>query len=249
MQLRKIGVIRSEYSRRKSVPRLGAPGAVELFPEYLDGLHQIEKHSHLWVLVWMDQAERDVLQVTPRGVADKSPAGLHGVFAVRSPVRPNPIGMTLGRVLSVQGLRIEFDRLDFVDGTPVLDLKPYFLSRDAIFSASNTQIGRPLDRDALHESLRAQAENYHGSVDREVELAVDVMTHFRADVLDMVEPAGLYVTAPLDRPVLVDALIGMTRVSLGRGTFRFGPPRTVRFEYDAERIEYDLPPTGGFRRV
>ena len=249
MQLRSIGRVRSGYSARKSVPRLGGPGAVELFSEYRDGLLRLEKHSHLWVLVWLDQAERDELQVTPRGVADKGPRGLHGVFAVRSPVRPNPIGMTLGRVLRVEGLRIEFDRLDFVDGTPVLDLKPYFLSRDAVFSARNAQIGQPHDRDALRESLFMQAVNYHGQADRELELAVDLFTDFRAAVLDMAEPEGLAVTIPLDRPVLIDALIGMARVSLGRGTLRFGPPRTVRFEYDTTTIEYELTTPSGFRRL
>jgi len=248
MILRQIGTIRSEYNERKSVPRLGGPGSVELLPEYSDGLHRLEKHSHLWVLVWLDQAKRDVLQVIPRGVSDGAPEGLHGVFAVRSPVRPNPIGLTLGRVLRAEGLRIDFDRLDFVDGTPVIDLKPYFLSRDNVFSARNSQIGRPPAREVLRKALLLQAINYHGRTDREVELAVDLFTDFRADILDMVEPTNLWVTAPLDRPVLVDALIGMTRVSLGRGTLRFGPPRTVRFEYDAETVEYELT-ASGFRRV
>ncbi len=101
MQLRQIGAVRCEYRERKSVPRLGAPASVELLPNYVEALHRLEKHSHLWVLAWLDKAERDVLQVTPRGVADRGPEGLHGVFAVRSPVRPNPIGLTLGRVLRV----------------------------------------------------------------------------------------------------------------------------------------------------
>ncbi|MCP5110665.1 MAG: tRNA (N6-threonylcarbamoyladenosine(37)-N6)-methyltransferase TrmO, partial [bacterium] len=223
MELRQIGAIRSEFKRRKGVPRLGGPGTVELFAPFGRGLHRIEKNSHLWVLVWMDQAERDILEVTPRGVTDRGPEGLHGIFAVRSPVRPNPIGLTLGRVLRVDGLHIHFDRLDFIDGTPVIDLKPYFLSRDAIYSASNTQIGKPANRDALRESLRLQAENFHGAATADTELAVDLYTHFRADLLDMVEPSNLHVTVPLDRPQLVDAFIGMTRATVGRGTLDFGP--------------------------
>jgi len=249
MQFRQIGTVSCDYADRESVPRLGGPTAVELFPEYSDGLLRLEKHSHLWVLVWLDQAQRDILQVTPRGVADAGPDGLHGVFAVRSPVRPNPIGLTLGRVLRVEGPRIEFDRLDFTDGTPVIDLKPYFVSRDAVFSARNAQIGQPADRDTLRESLLLQAADYHGSIDREVELAVDLFTDFRADVLNMMEPERLSVTAPLDRPTIIDALIGMTRVSLGGGTLRFGPPRTVRFGYSTNTVEYELTTSYTFRRL
>lgn len=246
MELKQIGTVRSASRERASVPRLGGPGGVELFPEYLDGLLRVNKHSHLWVLVWLDQAERGILQVTPRGVADEGPTGLHGVFSVRSPVRPNPIGMTLARVLRIEGPRIDFDRLDFVDGTPVIDLKPYFLSRDAVFSARNEQIGRPADRDALREALRMQAENFHGPSEPDLELAVEILTHLRADVLGMVEPVELRVTAPLDRPVLVDALAGMTRASLGRGTLAFGPPGTVRFEHAGGRVEYYLEDGGAF---
>ncbi len=240
--LHPIGVVRSAFKQRKAVPRLGAPAAVELFPDYVPGLHRLEKHSHLWVLVWLDKAERDILQVIPRGIAGQAPENLHGVFAVRSPVRPNPIGMTLARVLGVSGPRIDFDRLDFMDGTPVLDLKPYFLSRDAVFSARNEQIGKPADPDTLRESLLLQAVNFHGETCPDLELAVDILTHFRADILGLVEPRGLRVTVPLDRPHLIDAFIGMTRATPGRGTLLFGPPDTVRLDHDAGAREYQLTP-------
>ena len=88
------------------MPPLGAPAAVDLFPEFADGLLRFEKHSHIWVMAWLDGAERDVLQVTPRGVRDRGPDGLHGVFSVRSPARPNPIGLTAARVLRVEGTRM-----------------------------------------------------------------------------------------------------------------------------------------------
>lgn len=222
------------------MPRLGAPASVELLPDYVEALHRLEKHSHLWVLAWLDKAERDVLQVTPRGVADRGPKGLHGVFAVRSPVRPNPLGLTLGRVLRVNGPVVEFDRLDFLDGTPVIDLKPYFLPRDAVFSAMNVQIGRPANREALREALLMQAVNFHGERCPELELAVDVFTDFRAGVLEMAEPRSLRVTVPMERPKLVDAFVGMTRATLGRGTLRFGPANRVRLQHDTSVVEYEL---------
>jgi tRNA-Thr(GGU) m(6)t(6)A37 methyltransferase TsaA len=238
--LKPIGLVRSSVKSRKEMPRLGAPGAVELFEEFRPGLLRLEKHSHLWVLAWMDEAERDLLQVIPRGVEERIPENLHGVFAVRSPARPNPIGLTLGRILGVNGARIELDRLDFVDGTPVVDLKPYFVGRDMIYSASNIQIGRPANREAAREALAAQAVNFHGELCAELELGVDLYTDFRAEVLDFEEPASLRVTAPADRPHLLDALMGMTRASFGRGTLALGEPGTVRFEHDGRVTTYEL---------
>jgi len=152
--LQPIGLVRSSVRSRKQMPRLGAPAAVELFEEFRPGLLRLEKHSHLWVLAWMDEAERNLLQVIPRGVEEGGPENLHGVFAVRSPVRPNPIGLTLARIVGVAGARIEFDRLDFVDGTPVVDLKPYFVARDMIYAATNVQIGRPTGRPPARRSRR-----------------------------------------------------------------------------------------------
>ena len=122
------------------MPPMGAPATIEVLPEFGDGLFRIEKHSHIWVLAWLDRADRGLLRVVPRGVAPTEPDALHGVFAVRSPVRPNSIGLTATRVLGVDGLRVDVEPLDFLDGTPVVDLKPYFSSRDLIFSAGNAQI-------------------------------------------------------------------------------------------------------------
>jgi tRNA-Thr(GGU) m(6)t(6)A37 methyltransferase TsaA len=247
MTLQPIGVVRSGYKERKSVPRLGGSASVELFPEYLDGLHRWEKHSHLWVLVWLDQAERDILQVVPRGITEPSDANLHGVFSVRSPVRPNPIGMTLAKILGVEGRRIAFDRLDFMDGTPVIDLKPYFLSRDAVFAARNEQIGRPVNREALRESLRMQALNFFGAEDRDLELAVDMFVEFRADLLDYVEPANLRITVPLHRPVLADAFMGMARVTPGKGTLNFASDSAVKIVSEAAEVEFELT-AGGYNQ-
>ena len=240
LTLHPIGLVRSPYQERKAVPRLGGKAAVELFPEYVDGLLRLERHSHLWVFVWLDRAQRDVLQVIPRGIVERNPANLHGVFAVRSPVRPNPIGLTLARVVRIEGPRIEMDRLDFMDGTPVVDLKPYFLSRDAVYAARNEQIGRPASRDALRESLLMQALNFAGDAAPDVELAVDLYTHFRADLLDFIEPRDLSITVPSTRAEMIDAFIGMTRCTPGRGSLRMAPEAVVRLEHDGGRAEYDI---------
>lgn len=216
--LRFIGRVRSEVKERKAMPAFGAPATVELFPEFSDGLWRIEKHSHLWVFAWlMDRPERDLLQVTPRGVSPDAPDAAHGVFAVRSPARPNPIGLTAARVIRREGLVLAFDRLDFMDGTPVVDLKPYFASRDLIFCASNASIGRPRDREGLVESLLIQALNFAPTHHPDVDLAVALLADFRIETMDWKEPAEWSVVAPAARPHIIDGLIGMTRVSFTRG--------------------------------
>lgn len=202
------------------MPSLGARASVELFAGFADGLLRFEKHSHIWVMAWLDGAERDVLQVIPRGCRDRGASGLHGVFAVRSPARPNPIGLTATRVLGVEGTRIECERLDFQDGTPVLDIKPYFLSRDMIFSAANTAVGRPASAEALRESLIMQAENYHGELCEGLALAVRIVEDYRRRYHDLAEPERWAVEAPAGHPCVIDSLIGMTRASLGRRTLR-----------------------------
>ena len=167
---------------------------------------------------------------------------------MRSPVRPNPIGLTLAKIEGVNEGVIEFDRLDFLDGTPVIDLKPYFLSRDAVYAAKNEQIGKPANREALKTSLRMQALNFAGQQSDDLESAVEIFTEFRAETLDMVEPANLTVHVPLSHPECADAFIGMARVSPGRGTLCYTAEKVVRLAWDGGVHEYELLPEGGWRR-
>ncbi|MGC9318359.1 MAG: tRNA (N6-threonylcarbamoyladenosine(37)-N6)-methyltransferase TrmO [Armatimonadota bacterium] len=103
----------------------GAPlrQVIEVRPEYEECLLRIEEREHLWVLYWMHElkpADRGITQVHPRG--DGS-VPLHGVFAVHSPMRPNPIGMTRVRLISREGLQLTVEGLDAFDGSPVIDIK------------------------------------------------------------------------------------------------------------------------------
>jgi tRNA-Thr(GGU) m(6)t(6)A37 methyltransferase TsaA len=86
-----------------------------------DALTGIESGDRLLVLTWLDRAHRDVLVVHPRGDTLRPPAG---VFATRSPHRPNPIGLHRVEVLSVEGLRLKVRNLEAIDGTPIVDVKP-----------------------------------------------------------------------------------------------------------------------------
>jgi tRNA-Thr(GGU) m(6)t(6)A37 methyltransferase TsaA len=219
------------------MPPLGVAAAVEIYPEYQEALLQIDKHTHLWVLAWLDQTGREALQVTPRGVRDQGEKGLHGVFAVRSPTRPNPIGLTAARIVARRDLRIELDRLDFSDGTAVVDLKPYLATRDLIYSASNAQIGKPASAQAVGDSLLMQAEAFCGAADDEVRRAVEIMMRFRTEVLDFGDAAVWHITAPAKRPRMASALMGMTRGRLGEQIF-FHEEDSVVFLHQGERHRY-----------
>ena len=123
--LRPIGHVRSPYTETSQVPRgpgarHEAEGILEIAPELEDGLKDIEGFSHLFVVWVFDRSDRvELLGIPP---TDDRP---HGVFATRSPYRPNPIGLTVVRLLRREGSRLHVRGLDMLDGTPILDIKPY----------------------------------------------------------------------------------------------------------------------------
>jgi tRNA-Thr(GGU) m(6)t(6)A37 methyltransferase TsaA len=126
--MRPVGFVRSTFGEAGDVPKgLGAKheeeGILEILPEFEAGLTDIEGFSHLYVLWVFDRSERcDLVAVPP---CDDRP---HGVFASRTPHRPNPIGLTVVRLLGREGPRLRVRGIDMVDGTPILDVKPYLTS-------------------------------------------------------------------------------------------------------------------------
>ena len=123
-----IGYIRSPYSQTSQIPKgLGAEheaeGVLEFLPEYEQGLKDIEGFSHLFVLWLFDRVDGFDLLASPP--SDTRP---HGVFATRSPRRPNPIGLTVVRLVGRDGCRLRVAGIDMLDGTPILDVKPYLSS-------------------------------------------------------------------------------------------------------------------------
>jgi len=126
-----IGVIRSELTDRDAAPMQGYEGAPEAWLELTalvaQGLAGIQAGDELIVLTWLHLAQRDVLQVHPRGNLD---VPLTGVFATRSPDRPNPVGLHRVTVLEVARDRLRVAPIEAIDGTPVVDIKPV-LARSA----------------------------------------------------------------------------------------------------------------------
>lgn len=129
--LNPIGVVRSPFTETAQIPkgpgaRHEAEGVLEIRPELEAGLTDIEGFSHLFVIWIFHRAEGYALLAHPP--SDDRP---HGVFATRSPRRPNPIGLTVVQLLGRDGPRLHVRGVDMLDGTPIVDLKPYLSSVSA----------------------------------------------------------------------------------------------------------------------
>ncbi|QSZ28182.1 tRNA (N6-threonylcarbamoyladenosine(37)-N6)-methyltransferase TrmO [Aceticella autotrophica] len=135
MEIINIGVIHSPYKSPGDAPNQGCFSdeimQLEIYPQFLDGLKDIERVTHLIVLYWCHLARRDVLQTkTPYG------SKIRGVFACRSPARPNPIAFCVAKLLEVKGDRLFVRGIEAVDGSPIVDIKPYSTDIDSIHDAS-----------------------------------------------------------------------------------------------------------------
>lgn len=124
-----IGRIRTPWTKREDCPKNGreadAVCTIELDPRWAGALDGVETCTHLWVLYWMDQSRRDIAVQVPRHYGKG-----RGTFALRSPARPNPIGMSVVTLKEIRGTSLSVIGLDCLDGTPLIDIKPYFASTD-----------------------------------------------------------------------------------------------------------------------
>ena len=125
LELRPIGTIRSSIKNRKGAPKQGSEGAPDAWLEVNSfaalGFEGICKGDELFVLTWLHQGRREVLQVRPRSDPRRA---LTGVFATRSPDRPNPLGLHRVTVRGVEKKRLRIGPIEVIDGTPVGDIKP-----------------------------------------------------------------------------------------------------------------------------
>ncbi len=132
IKFKPIGVVKTEASDDKVRARGDVEGELEIYPEFAEALDGIDGFSHLFVLVYFHKLRPEQigpLKVKPRGLLKRGfkleELSLLGVFAVDSPTRPNPIGLTMVRFLRREGTRLFVEGLDFFDGTPILDIKGY----------------------------------------------------------------------------------------------------------------------------
>jgi len=126
-----IGEIRTKFSASHPPPRpfneSDYDAQIIIFPEFQEGLKELEKFKYIYVLFYLDQNQGYSLTAHPPSAKGK----VVGVFASRSPHRPNPIGLSVVRLKGIKGNMVITEGIDAYDRTPVLDLKPYFLSHDA----------------------------------------------------------------------------------------------------------------------
>jgi tRNA-Thr(GGU) m(6)t(6)A37 methyltransferase TsaA len=124
-RLRPVGVIRSPLKARSKAPKQGSEGApdawLDVHPWAADALHRLAVGDEIIVITWFHKARRDVLKVHPRS-DPRNP--LTGVFATRSPDRPNPLGLHPVVVRAIDGTRLRIGPIEAIDGTPVVDIKP-----------------------------------------------------------------------------------------------------------------------------
>lgn len=123
-EIRPIGYVRSPYKEKKDAPRQGrlsdTVSEIVIDEQYRTALDDVDKKSHLIILSWFDRADRTLLRTTPPHEMIE-----HGVFATRSPNRPNPIAFSVVDLLARDGNVLRVRGLDALDGTPVVDIKPY----------------------------------------------------------------------------------------------------------------------------
>lgn len=155
--VRPVGFVRSPFREKADAPRqgtvaTGAHGSVEILPAYQDALDDLASFERIWLVFWFDRAEGGRSKVLPPRSDTK-----RGVFATRSPHRPNPIGLTAVRLLRVEGRVLHVRDLDLVDGTPVLDVKPYLPYADAFPDANAGWLEAPDPRAAWTVSFEPLA--------------------------------------------------------------------------------------------
>ena len=124
MQLQEIGIVHNAYKNLTDIPRQGRMSEevseIEIHPNYADGLLKIEQNKCLIVLYWAHLAKRDILKTIPPAAKE-----IHGVFASRSPGRPNPLSLCIAELIERKGNILRVKNIDALDGSSVIDIKPY----------------------------------------------------------------------------------------------------------------------------
>ncbi len=151
MEIQLIGTIHSPFRDARGVPiqpafAEGCEGIVEVLPRYMDALADLEGFERIWLLYWFDRAAAFRTKVKPY-MDDEE----HGLFATRAPARPNPIGLSCVRLVTVEANTLRVADVDILDGTPLLDIKPYVARFDCFAVKRNGWLDTARARDTTSD--------------------------------------------------------------------------------------------------
>jgi len=235
-----IGAVHSKITDGKDMPLQGVPASIEIFDEFKAGLTGIEGDSHINVICWLDKAEREPLLVRPRKINPN--LNKRGVFSMRSPTRPNPLSLTATRLVNVEENMLFVDPLDVIDGTPVIDIKPYSAQGDVIFwthDVHSSLISAYMEEREVLAAFLREAYNYHG--ERCPDIAVGVKIAFDAMKALNCNIKLVSVKIPQNvNPHLADCLIGITRGTLGNARLMVCGTNDIEIVYGTRSIKYKL---------
>jgi tRNA-Thr(GGU) m(6)t(6)A37 methyltransferase TsaA len=210
------------------MPLQGVPAVINVFDEFLKGLTGIESDTHINVIGWFDKADRAPLMVRPRKISAQLEK--RGVFSLRSPARPNPLSLTATRLVKVEGPLLYVEPLDLIDGSPVVDIKPYSAGWDTIFWARDVHsalITQHMAEEQVLAELFREAFNFHG----EKCAAIAVSAKIAYDAARVLETSVRDIRLQLPRtvnPHLADGLVGVSRATMGNARLTFSEDPDIR---------------------
>lgn len=176
-EIHPIGYISNSINTRKEMVPTGLNSSITIEEDYLPAIKFLEENSHIIVLSFFHEAKRDVLQVCPKKFGLTYPIE-KGVFSTRSPDRPNPVACTITKLFKIEGSTLHVERLDGINGTPVIDIKPYSYGSDCIFNTQSLNIKTNFQNSSderILEYLRFGAHNYINLLDDSFEEGINLM--------------------------------------------------------------------------
>ena len=233
-----IGVVQSPVTDRRLMSPYGVPAEVHIFQEFVDGLLLIEENTHLWVTGWLEDADRERLQIV-RPTYQPS-YRRRGVFGLRSTTRPNSIAVSPARLLKIRGSVLELESLDFIDGTPIIDIKRYAPATDIIFSARGSRDRYIPDKEDPEwlGFLEVEAGNFHGAITGGIIAAARLVQYvaIQWNIMPKEPELRVVIGSTFDAPLLIDAIQAMTGATFGSGRLRIVEGAEIGFEYGARRL-------------
>lgn len=236
--LKPIGTVESTVTQSRDMPLQGVPAVINVFDEFLEGLTGIESDTHINVIGWFDKADRAPLMVRPRKISLQLEK--RGVFSLRSPARPNPLSLTATRLLKVDGPLLYVEPLDLIDGSPVVDIKPYSAGWDTIFWARDVHSGlitQYMAEEQVLAELFREAFNFHG----EKCAAIAVSAKIAYDAAQALETSVRDIHLQLPRnvnPHLADGLVGVSRATMGNARLTFSEDPDIRIWTATRSVSY-----------